>query len=268
VSATHDSAAHGGATHGDVTRSILSWLGLSDDRLPLTEHELRKMLERARSFIDKLPWTEYLSADKVFLLDDGRSVGALYGLTPKGTEGRSIAYLIALRDMIQSALSNVFEEHDAGPWIVQFYCNDEPNLSDYFDRLQATVRPELRDHRYTNAFLKTIAAHLEAVCSPPGFFHDRTVTDGLWQGRQRHVRVVLYRRWPARYKHPAGFTPTQELNEACGRLESAFQAAGVGLRGHDIQRSFRSYAGDQPVPAKPRCHGPQWRRSWQTVHPQ
>ena len=84
------------------------------------------MYERPRSFIDRLPWTEYLADARAFLLDDGRSVGALYELTPKGTEGRSTAYLAAFRDTVQSALSHVLEEHDEGPWILQFYCYDEP----------------------------------------------------------------------------------------------------------------------------------------------
>ena len=233
------SAAHDNAAHGRLLHSFLQWVGQSRKRQPLTEHELKKMLERPRSFIDKLPWTEYLSSEEVFLLDDGRSVGALYGLTPKGTEGRSIAYLIALRDAIQSALSHVFEEHDAGPWVVQFYCNDEPDLSEYFKRLEAHVRPELRGHRYTKDFLKTMAEHLNSMCRPLGLFHDRAVTDGVWRGRQRQVRVALYRRWPARYKHPTGLTPTEELNETCGRLESALQAAGIRLHRLDAEALYR-----------------------------
>ena len=82
-----------------------------------------------------------------------------------------------------------------------------------------------------------MTAHLEAVCDPQGFFHDRAVTDSVWRGRHRRVRMVVYRRRPARYQHPASLTPVQELNDVCGRLESALQAGGVHLKrlgGHDF----------------------------------
>jgi conjugative transfer ATPase len=224
-----------------IAQGLLDWLGFSAPVAdsPLTERAAKGMYERPRSFVDRLPWTEYLPAERAFLLDDGRSVGALYAVRPKGTEGRSSDYLVALRDAIQAALSRVFDEHDAGPWVVQFYCYDEPSLDEYMKRLEGYIRPELRDHRYASAFLDTMAEHLESICRPQGLFHDRAVTDGPWRGRERHVRLVLYRRWPARYRHPAGLTPAQELNETCQRLENALQAAGVlltRLTGHDFYR--------------------------------
>lgn len=215
-------------------------LGLSGSgELPLLTDDVKRLYERPRSFIDQLPWTEYLPDEQALLLDDGRSVGAVYELTPKGTEGRSRAFLATLRDAIQTALSRAFAEHDAAPWVVQFFCSDEPTLTDHLERLKAYVRPDVRDRKYATTFLATQAAHLAELCRPEGLFRDRAVTDDLWRGRERRMRLVVYRRWPMRFQHPVGLTPARELEETCTRLESALRAAGIGLRrmtGQDFYR--------------------------------
>jgi conjugative transfer ATPase len=221
--------------------NVLKWLGLAgaEAEEPLTQRAAEALYTRPRSFIDHLPWTEYLEADRAFLLDDGRSVGALYALTPKGTEGRSREYLAALRDAIQTALSRVFDEHDEGPWVVQFYCYDEPDLSEYVERVRRYVRDDVREQRYAQAFLDTLSTHLREVCRPQGLFADQAITGGAWRGRERHVSLVLYRRWPLRYRHPTGLTPVRELEDTCSRLEGALKAAGIGaqrLTGHDFNR--------------------------------
>lgn len=233
--------------------SVLGWLGIGAvSRVrALTVADAERMYERPRSFVDKLPWTEYLPEEQVFLLEDGRSVGALYDAVPTGTEGRSPAYLAALRDTVEAALSRVFEEHDVGPWILQFYCYDEPDLSEHVSRVEAHMRPEVRGHRYGRSFLETLGTHLEEICAPGGFFYDEAVADGFWRGRQRHVRLVVYRRWPPRYRHPNGATPSEELNQTCRRLENALQGAGVQLRrlgGHDFYRWLLRWFNPDPSP--------------------
>ena len=67
--------------------NVLKWLGLAGTEAeePLTQRAAEALYTRPRSFIDHLPWTEYLEADRAFLLDDGRSVGALEdGLDHRG----------------------------------------------------------------------------------------------------------------------------------------------------------------------------------------
>ena len=52
---------------------------------PLLRRETEKGYKRERSFIDFLPWVEYLDDHKAVLLEDGRSVGAVFEINPIGT---------------------------------------------------------------------------------------------------------------------------------------------------------------------------------------
>ncbi|WP_313447550.1 TraC family protein, partial [Pseudomonas sp.] len=74
------------------------------------------------SFADHLPWVEYLEEGQCFLLDDNRSVGAVFELQPIGTEGREPEWLMAARDALEDALQDSFDEFDQAPWVVQFFC--------------------------------------------------------------------------------------------------------------------------------------------------
>ena len=51
--------------------------------------DMKALYARPPSFTDFLPWVEYLPESRCFLLDDGVSVGALFELTPAGTEARN-----------------------------------------------------------------------------------------------------------------------------------------------------------------------------------
>ena len=52
----------------------------------LTVSDRRRMAMRPPSFTDLLPWTRFHPTDKVFTLNDGLSVAAMFELTPTPTE--------------------------------------------------------------------------------------------------------------------------------------------------------------------------------------
>lgn len=81
------------------------------------------------SFTDHLPWVEYLDTGQCFLLDDNRSVGAVFELLPIGTEGREPEWLMAARDALEDALQDSFDELDQAPWVAQFFCQDTTTSS-------------------------------------------------------------------------------------------------------------------------------------------
>ena len=56
---------------------------------PVTTRQVKRLYERPPSFTDLLPWMEYNPASRTFLLEDGLSVGALFEITPAGTEART-----------------------------------------------------------------------------------------------------------------------------------------------------------------------------------
>lgn len=91
----------------------------------LTQQALNASYHKGPSFVDWLPWVEFLPGSQTLLLEDGRSVGAVFELLPLGTEGRSRAFIEQARDAITDALQDAFDEQERAPWVVQFFCQDE-----------------------------------------------------------------------------------------------------------------------------------------------
>ena len=107
---------------------------------PVTTKQVKQLYKRPPSFTDLLPWMEYNPASRSFLLEDGLSVGALFEITPAGTEARTPAFMTQLRDAIQTALTDAIPEEDDAPWIVQVYVQDEPSLQAFYRRKLQTMR--------------------------------------------------------------------------------------------------------------------------------
>ncbi len=88
---------------------------------PVETAKIKRLYRRPPSFTDLLPWAEYLPESRSFLLEDGVSVGALFELTPVGTEARTPRFMAELRDAIQTALTEAIPEREDAPWILQVY---------------------------------------------------------------------------------------------------------------------------------------------------
>ncbi|MCK8164513.1 conjugal transfer protein TraC, partial [Erwinia amylovora] len=71
------------------------------------------------SIVDFLPWAEFLDEEQCLLLDDGLSVGAVFEVTPAATEGRPDERLEKIRDVVEDALQDSFDDLANNPWIVQ-----------------------------------------------------------------------------------------------------------------------------------------------------
>ncbi|MBM2962215.1 TraC family protein, partial [Escherichia coli] len=127
------------------------------------------------SVIDFLPWVEYLDEEQCLLLDDGVSVGAVYSVTPAATEGRTEERLAQIRDMVEDALQDSFDEYDTHPWVVQFYCQDENDVDAYLDYLKGYVKPHAQGTAFTEAWLGEMARHLRGIARPEGLFTDTLV---------------------------------------------------------------------------------------------
>ncbi len=180
---------------------------MSRPRRPATLADEARSYAHGPSFVDLLPWVEYLPDSQCFLLEDNRSVGALFELQPIGTEGRERDWLMQARDTIEDALQDSFTEHDSEPWVAQFFCQDDSDFAPYLQRLRSYVRERARGSAFTEAYLGLIEKHLAAISRPGGLFEDRVVTHLPWRGRQRRVRLVIYRR-----SETTADTPGQALN--------------------------------------------------------
>ena len=208
---------------------------------PLSRKAQQRLYRRARSFVDFLPWVEYLQAPQAILLADGVSVGAVLELTPIGTEGRTADFLGQVRDTVQDALQDSFDEHDSAPWVIQTYTFDEPDLDGPAAAVADYVSPTARGSEYTDAYLALLQKHYRGISKPGGLFNDTVVTHSPWRGAVRRNLLVLYRKFPSRKRRPAkgrGNAETaidrdialMDLADTVDRFSHALQPAGVTLR--------------------------------------
>ncbi|MEY0489106.1 conjugative transfer ATPase [Proteus terrae] len=191
----------------------------------LTQQAVKSLYPNYASFIDFLPWVEYLPNSQCLLLDDGISVGAVFEVIPVGTEGRTEARLEEIRDIVEDAFQDSFEERDSHPWVIQFFCQDEAEPSEYLDKLRHYIKPWAQGSVFTTAYLQVIEQHMRGLTVPQGLFVDKAVTGAPWRGQQRRTRMVIYR-----YVNPNAiepFSPEEQLNRVCERLSSALLGAGI-----------------------------------------
>lgn len=177
------------------------------------------------SIVDYLPWAEFLDREQCILLDDGVSVGAVFDITPVATEGRTDDRLEQMRDTVEDALQDSFDEHDENPWVVQFFCQDENNVEAYIDRLRNYVKPHAQGSTFTEDWLKETERHMRGIARPEGLFKDTLITDQPWRGQQRRTRMVVYR-WIGKGNHDP-MPPVAMLNQTCERVTGALAGAGV-----------------------------------------
>ena len=190
---------------------------------------------------------EYLPESRTFLLEDGISVGALFQLTPVGTEARTPRFMAELRDAIQTALADAIPERDDSPWILQVYVQDAPSLEAFQKEVADYVHPDAKDSAFSRHFQQTFAAHLARISRPGGLFTDEAVTGTRWRGQIRRVRAVLYRRIKVRGRVP----PAVEVEADPETLADLLFPAEDGLlaivrdiaTAEDAVREFRSEGG-------------------------
>lgn len=196
---------------------------------PATRAQEQALYDTSPSFVDLLPWVEYLPEAGCMLLDDGQSVASFFELTPIGTEGREPGWLSQARDALENALQDSFDEVDENPWVVQLYAQDEPDWDSTLRSLQGYLQPRARGSAFSEFYLRFFAHHLRAVSKPGGLFTDTTVTRLPWRGQTRRVRMVVYRRvLGSRLRR--GQTHEQALAGICDRLAGALGNAGVRTR--------------------------------------
>ncbi|WP_034949217.1 conjugative transfer ATPase [Erwinia oleae] len=212
-------ATEGGVPFAAAGREALTRQG------KMTVQDERQIYHANPSIIDYLPWAEFLDHEQCILLDDGVSVGAVFEIIPVATEGRTVERLEQMRDTVEDALQDSFDEHDENPWVVQFFCQDENNVDAYIDRLRSYVKPHAQGSEFTEDWLKETERHLRGVARPQGLFKDTLITDQPWRGQQRRTRMVVYR-WMGK-NNADPMPPIAMLNQTCERVTGALAGAGA-----------------------------------------
>ena len=203
-------------------------------RTPQTVSERRRMAMRPPSFTDMLPYISYAADEKVFVLKDGDTLGALFELTPIPTEAQPLEVLREHTQKIQEALQ-AMPQSDTSPWIVQFFVNDDRNLSHlnqvFRDYILAQHKNDpgrgeaILNSPYTQSVLDEVASHLANVSQPQGLFVDTQVTGQIWRGQIRRVRCCIYKRFANTADDPQ--TPLQQVESVADTLMATLGEAGV-----------------------------------------
>jgi conjugative transfer ATPase len=201
-------------------------LGLRQSK-PVTEADDHAFYATTPSFVDRLPWVEYLPQHRCMLLEDGVSVAAFFEVIPLGTEGRESAWLNQARDTLENVLQDSFDELDNNPWVVQLYAQDETNWDSYMSTLRQYLQPRAQDTAFSEFYLRFFAHHLNAIAKPGGLFDDTSLTRLPWRGQNRRVRMVVYRRAPDTPSLKRGQTAEQALDVVCERLTGGLTSAGI-----------------------------------------
>lgn len=193
---------------------------------PATRADEQALYNASPSFVDLLPWVEYLPESRCMLLDDGHSVAAFFELQPIGTEGREPSWLLQVRDTLENVLQDAFDELDDNPWVVQLYAQDEADWEPYLGTLRDYIQPRAQGSAFTEFYLRFFRHHLGAIAKPGGLFEDKTITRLPWRGQIRRTRLVVYRH-VGQAAARRGQTPEQALNLVCDRLTGGLANAGV-----------------------------------------
>jgi len=198
--------------------------------------QARAQYQLPPSFTDLLPWAEYLPDEHAFLLEDGRSVGAVLELTPVGCEARPAKFMEDLHRGLLGMLSNILEL-DPSPWVVQIFVQDETDLRSITQQLHDYVQPGTRDSELSRHWLLLMDEHLRDTSRPGGVFDDTVVTNWRWGGRIRRTRLVIYRRFKREIQplHDS----LEQLSDQVGRLRASLDAAGVASRVVDGEHVYQ-----------------------------
>ncbi|WP_338031820.1 conjugative transfer ATPase [Ectothiorhodospira shaposhnikovii] len=210
---------------------------IHDVRGPLKQHQWERLYQRPDAFTDLLPWSHYDPKTQAFLLEDWRSVGALFELTPVATEAATEDSLQTLAEQLQNVVAEAIPEEDGAPWVLQCYVQDDHDLSGFLKDLEAYAAERVDpDNAMTQDYLRIMAAHLARLGRSDGLFVDTTVTGARWHARRRRIRATLYRRLrPGTVLRGGATTVEEALNEVCNRLVAALHAAGLKARRGDDQ---------------------------------
>ncbi|HCN61921.1 MAG TPA: conjugative transfer ATPase [Pseudomonas sp.] len=203
--------------------------GRDTARRAATRADEQRLYAAPPSFVDLLPWVEYLPGSQSLLLEDGQSVAAFFELSAVGTEGREAEWLCSVRDALENALQDSFDELDQQPWVVQLYAQDETDWDAYLHGLQAYLQPRAQGTAFSDFYCRVMRHHLQAVSKPGGLFEDSTVSHLPWRGQHRRTRLVVYRRTagtPSRRSLPA----EAALTAVCERLLGGLANAGIHAR--------------------------------------
>jgi len=186
--------------------------------------DFERMYSSDASFVDMLPWVEYIDSDQQFIFNDGISRMAVLEIKAIPTEGRSQDNLESVSKSLARVIADSFDEEDHDPWTVQFFMSSEAALDHHLEAVRNQPNDLARGTEYTEEFLRLYEEHVKDVANPDGFFHDKAVSDSIWRARMVTIRMVVYRRY---WKTKPRKNVSVELKLALDSVVTGLQSSGI-----------------------------------------
>ncbi|TOG95098.1 conjugative transfer ATPase [Vibrio parahaemolyticus] len=141
------------------------------------------------SFAANLPWIE-ISDKGLVQLEDGRSLGLFFDVTPLVTEDKTQAQLDRVIQSLASTLCNPEVVDDEHAFVVQLFARDIESTDTIVDTLWEKAKCQ---DEFTRVVLDADKRHFELIGRKQGIF---SVDNRPWRARQRQVRLAVYRWMP------------------------------------------------------------------------
>jgi conjugative transfer ATPase len=159
----------------------------------ITNQDISRGYEKRPTVADYLPWKDYSNKHKLFLLEDGKSLGVCFEIKPIACEARPAEMMEAIMRSIAESIKNAIPLEKENPWVLQAFVR----RVNYLDDTLAKIKSHVAQHetqKLTNAHLNTLDQHLKYVTQPGGIFFDQLVTNTYFRGGRTQVFLCLYRR--------------------------------------------------------------------------
>lgn len=203
----------------------------------ITHADVDKRYQTNDSITDWLPWLDYCPQTETFTLEDGYSVAAMFEIIGVPSEARPEQFMQEVQAQFQTCINHSIPQKD-DPFVLQVFVQDEDSLSDFYQHFKSYIPNEQQQDAFSQHFLGQMQAHIKRISNPEGYFVDSAVTGSAWNGKQRRVRVFLYRRVPlgnnqrraSQRGNRQTVSPDQEMNEVAASFSAQMQSTGAKIR--------------------------------------
>lgn len=206
----------------------------------ITKKDVARSYHSMPNLINRLPWCDYNEKYKCFLLEDKKSLGVCFKITPIPCEARPDKMMEEIAKSISDAIKNAIPCEKEHPWILQFYVKKELDLSQAYHKCESYFSEKRKSELFTQSFLCTMKEHFEYLTQPEGIFHDSQVTNLTFRGGIMHVYAVLSRR--QRIKKNAQDIREKSLQEilhVSRKFSSQLRASGIKFKRMDDKQFYQ-----------------------------
>ena len=189
------------------------------------DKEYRAIVKSTRSFTDLLAPRIDLNNGLIGLADL-TSTGRMYEVVCSSTEARSPEDLGILHKRVTEAISKCVSELSSGPWITQWFVQDENDsvVRELTNQITSYTQKSIRETEYSTQWIHLMREHLKDMTDKGGLFNDSGLAGKHWRGRNRRVRLCIWRKLPV--SNSAG---DETIDQVCEQLNSALSQAEVKL---------------------------------------